>query len=30
MRTGLDLKSAQFDPVRGEVEDWIQLQGLEI
>ena len=30
MRTGLDFKSAQFDPVRGEAEDWIKLQGLEI
>ncbi len=30
MRTGLDFKSAQFDPVRGEAEDWIKLRGLEI
>ncbi len=30
MRTGVDFKSAQFDPVRGEAEDWIKLQGLEI
>ena len=30
MRTGLDFKSTQFDPVRGEAEDWIQLRGLEI
>jgi hypothetical protein len=22
MRTGLDFKSAQFDQVRGEAEDW--------
>ncbi len=30
MRTGLDFKSAQFDPVRGEAEHWIKLRGLEI
>jgi hypothetical protein len=30
MRTGLDFKSAQFDHVRGEAEDWIKMRGLEI
>jgi hypothetical protein len=30
MRTGLDFKSAQFDKVRGEAEDWIGMRGLEI
>ena len=30
MRTGLDFKPAQFDPVRGEAEDWAHLRGLEI
>jgi hypothetical protein len=30
MRTGLDFKSAQFDQVRGEAEDWIKMRGLEI
>jgi hypothetical protein len=30
MRTGLDFKSAQFDPVRCEAEDWIKMRGLEI
>jgi hypothetical protein len=29
-RTGLDLKSAQFDQARGEAEDWIKMRGLEI
>ena len=27
MRTGLDFKSAQFDQVRGEAEDWIKMTG---
>ena len=30
MGTRLDFKSAQFDHVRGEAEDWIKLRGLEI
>jgi hypothetical protein len=30
MRTGLDFKSAQFDHVRGEEEDWVKMRGLEI
>jgi hypothetical protein len=30
MRTRLDFKSAQFDHVRGEAEDWIKMRGLEI
>jgi hypothetical protein len=30
MRTGLYFKSAQFDQVRGEAEDWIKMRGLEI
>jgi hypothetical protein len=30
MRTGLDFKSAQFDQLRGEAEDWIKMRGLEI
>ena len=30
MRTGLDFKSAQFDPVQGEAKDWTKLRGLEI
>ena len=30
MRTGLEFKSAQSDPVRGEAEYWTQLRGLEI
>jgi hypothetical protein len=30
MRTGLDFKSAQFDQVWGEAEDWIKMRGLEI
>jgi hypothetical protein len=30
MTTGLDFKSAQFDQVSGEAEDWIKMQGLEI
>jgi hypothetical protein len=30
MRTGLDFKSAQFDQVRGEAEDWVKMRGLEI
>ena len=29
MRTGLDFKSAQFDHVRGEVEDWIKMSEFE-
>jgi hypothetical protein len=29
MRTRLDFKSAQFDQVRGEAEDWIKMRGLE-
>jgi hypothetical protein len=28
MRTGLDFKSAQFDRLRGEAEDWIKMRGL--
>jgi hypothetical protein len=30
MKTGLDFKSAQFDQVRGEAEDWIKMRGVEI
>jgi hypothetical protein len=30
MGTGIDFKSAQFDQVRGEAEDWIEMRGLEI
>jgi hypothetical protein len=30
MRTGLDFKSAQFDQVWGEAEDWIKMRGLEM
>ena len=30
MRTGLVFKSAQFDLVRGEGEDWVKMRGLEI
>jgi hypothetical protein len=30
MRTSLDFKSAQFDHIRGEAEDWIKMRGLEI
>jgi hypothetical protein len=30
LRTGLDFKSAHFDHVRGEAEDWIKMRGLEI
>ena len=30
MRTRLDFKSAQFDHVRCEAEDWIKMRGLEI
>jgi hypothetical protein len=28
MRTGVDFKSAQFDHVRGETEDWIKMRGI--
>ena len=30
MRTGLDFKSPQFNPVRGKAEDWTQPRGFEI
>ena len=30
MRTGIDFKSAPFDKVRGEAEDWIKMRRLEI
>ena len=30
MTAGLDFKSAQFDQVQGEAEDWMKMQGLEI
>ena len=29
MTTGLHFKSAQFDEVRGEGEDWIKMRGLK-
>jgi hypothetical protein len=29
MRIGLDFKSAQFDQVRGEAEDWIKMRDLK-
>jgi hypothetical protein len=29
MRTGLDFKSAQFDQVQGEAEDWIKMEDLK-
>jgi hypothetical protein len=29
MTTGLDFKSTQFDPVRGEAEDRIKMRGLK-
>jgi hypothetical protein len=29
MRTGLDFKSAQFDRVRGEAEDWVKMRDLK-
>ena len=30
IRTGLDFKSAQFDPVLGFASEWIKLRGLKI
>jgi hypothetical protein len=30
MKTGLYFKSAQFDQVQDEAEDWIKMLGLEI
>ena len=30
MRTGPDFKSAKFDPVGGEAEDWVKQRVLEI
>ena len=30
VRTGLDFKFLQFDPVLGLASDWIKLRGLEI